>query len=469
MAQLFYRFRNINSLLGFEELQKQTIYFAPPEDLNDPMEGFRNLIWSGDTIAWKNLFKHYLMCLERVSSLLILCGEEHHTLKEGDLPIYNSYDHFPTPQYKKLFETIATDFFDLSINVIEKIATRTTPVKRYELQIYLTLIHLTAIEVIQKNYELCGFIPKREFSHTHISDTLAQIIIMIDTVEKMLQEAQGYQQVEDIFDMFKNFQDNITLRNKCEGTFCQDFPNRNFVLVDFPEKYLNEIEKLLYPQWYTACFMTESHSSSVWGHYGDGHKGVCLIFQSEHSENGDFIRLKGKVGWGSEGAIMGDRNHPFYQVNYEDGFEEIDFFKYIGSLPAHQLLSMWYTDEDKTLSKAADSYISNEEKWRQQYWNIYQRDILIKTKDWAYEKEYRLILNGLLEHDISKEHRLLTYDFKSLKGIIFGIKTSTEDKLKIIDIIRNKCKQHNRNDFEFYQAYYSSKDKNIQHRKMAFL
>ncbi|MDD3770168.1 MAG: DUF2971 domain-containing protein [Sulfuricurvum sp.] len=469
MTRRFYRFRNINTLLGFEELQKQTIYFAPPKDLNDPMEGFRNLIWSGDAIAWKNLFKHYLMCLERVSGLLILCGEEHYTLKDDDIPIYNTYDDFPTPQYKKLFEAMATDFFDLCIEVIERIATRTTPIKRGELQIYLSLMHWIAIEVIEKNYALTGMIPKKEFDHSNFSDPLVQIITMIDTVEKMLQEAQDHQYAEEIFDVFKNLQDNIALRHKCEGTFCQDFPNRNFVLIDFPEKYLNEIEKLLYPEWYTACFMTECYSSSVWGHYGDGHKGICLIFESNHNENEDFIQLKGKVGWGSEGAIIGDRNHQFYKVNYEDGFGEIDFFKSIGSLPTHQLLSMWYMDENKTVSKVADSYISNEKEWQQQYWNTYLRDILIKTKDWAYEQEYRLILNGLLEHEISKEHRLLTYNFQSLKGIIFGIKTSTEDKLKIIDIIKSKCKVHNRDDFEFYQAYYSSKDKNIQHRKMSFL
>lgn len=469
MAQLFYRFRNINSLLGFEELQQQTIYFASPGDLNDPMEGFRNLVWSGDTIAWKNLFKHYLMCLEHASSLLMICGEEHHFLKEDDIPVYNSYDDFPTPQYKRLFDKMIADFFDIFMEVIEKIATRTTPVKRDELQIYLTAIHLLVIEVIQKNYEQNRLIPKREFTYAKGSEAVTQIIAIIDAVEAMIKEAQDHKQVDDIFDIFKNLQDSIILRNKSEGTFYQDFSNRNFVFVDFPEKYLNEIEKLLYPQWYTACFMKESHSSSVWGHYGDGHKGVCLIFESEHSEKEDFIRLKGKVGWGSEGPIMGDRNHLFHQVNYEDGFEEIDFFKFIGSLPTHQLLSMWYMNEDKTLSKVADSYISNEETWQQQYWNVYQRDILIKTKDWAYEKEYRLILNGLLENDISKEHRLLTYDFQSLKGMIFGIKTSSQDKLKIIDIIKNKCKEHNRDNFDFYQAYYSSIDKNIQHRKMAFL
>ncbi len=70
---------------------------------------------------------------------------------------------------------------------------------------------------------------------------------------------------------------------------------------------------------------------------------------------------------------------------------------------------------------------------------------------------------------IEKEKRTLKYDFNSLKGLIFGIKTSMEDKIKIIDIIRQKCKENNRNDFELYQAYYSHRDKNIQHKKIGFL
>ena len=54
-------------------------------------------------------------------------------------------------------------------------------------------------------------------------------------------------------------------------------------------------------------------------------------------------------------------------------------------------------------------------------------------------------------------------------GVIFGIKTSLEDKLKVIDIIANKCKVNNRNDFEFYQAYYYHENKNIQHKKLSLI
>ena len=57
---------------------------------------------------------------------------------------------------------------------------------------------------------------------------------------------------------------------------------------------------------------------------------------------------------------------------------------------------------------------------------------------------------------------LLTYNFNSLKGIIFGIKTSKEDKREIIEIIQRKCAENNRTDFKFFQADYSSENGNIR-------
>ena len=49
----FFRFRTIDALLGqFQELKEQTIYFASPDELNDPMEGLRDIVWNGDQIVW---------------------------------------------------------------------------------------------------------------------------------------------------------------------------------------------------------------------------------------------------------------------------------------------------------------------------------------------------------------------------------------------------------------------------------
>lgn len=140
MSNEFYRFRRISSLIGeFKELENQSIYFAEPDSLNDPMEGFRDMYWSGDYIVWNNLFRHYLLCLERLCSLLLISGEEH-PISKDDMPVFSGEDDFPTPIYKELFNDITASFFDnknLS-TLIKSISERTTPVRRDELFFYLS-------------------------------------------------------------------------------------------------------------------------------------------------------------------------------------------------------------------------------------------------------------------------------------------------------------------------------------------
>ena len=72
MSKKFYRFRSIEKLIGKKELEQQAIYFAYPEQLNDPMEGYRDVFWLGDSIIWKNLFRHYLFCLQNISMLVLV-------------------------------------------------------------------------------------------------------------------------------------------------------------------------------------------------------------------------------------------------------------------------------------------------------------------------------------------------------------------------------------------------------------
>ena len=98
----FYRFRSIDSLLGeHQELEEQTIYFASPEELNDPMEGLRNTVWDGDKIVWTNLFKHYVFCLNR-SCLLLNITLKSRKLDVADIPILEHWNEIISP-YRKEF------------------------------------------------------------------------------------------------------------------------------------------------------------------------------------------------------------------------------------------------------------------------------------------------------------------------------------------------------------------------------
>lgn len=459
MSSLYYRFRSVKRLLGDDaELEEQIIFFASPEELNDPMEGFRNIYFSGDEIVWKNLFKHYLLCLEQVSQLLILCQEEHHTMTDKDIPVFKTYSDFETKEYEQLFESISTEFFDICQEFVKKISTRTTAIGRDELSMYLSSVHNIAIDVIEKNFVNKNLIPKRKAPYSLDTGVMEQTIKMIDLVEKMIKENEYVHKIDEIFRVQKNVYDDIKLHRNINDKFIFDFPNRNFVLIDFVEKYINSLETFLYPKWYTSCFMTEAYNSSVWAHYGDSHKGVCLIFEADQENslnlNGIDRSLNCKL--------------KFQSVNYENEFIGIDFFRLMGRLPVDKLLSTWYLDENKTISECADDILNNEDSWRKNYWNIFHRDILTKTKDWEYENECRLILSSMLEDEIVTKHRQKKYSFNSLKGLIFGIKTSIEDKAKIFEIIKKKCDIHKRDDFKFYQAYYCHEKKNIQHQKIGF-
>ena len=95
--------------------------------------------------------------------------------------------------------------------------------------------------------------------------------------------------------------------------------------------------------------------------------------------------------------------------------------------------------------------------------------ITTKFRDWEHEREYRLVLTSHAASLSELEHRKLKYKFEDLEGIIFGINTPTDVKLKITRIIERKCKEHGRPGFEFGQAWYSSVSGKIETRKLDLL
>ncbi len=462
MSKLFYRFRKTQNIFEYNELENQEIYFSSHEELNDPMEGFKNMVFNGDKIVWRNLFKHYLLCLESMYQSYLICGESHAKLEIDLIPIFRNFDDIEIPIYKKLFEKIYLETFEIYGQTIDKIATRTTPLSKEELFKYLYPFHMIALEVIQRNYEVEGLIPKRENVPDIQNFVKQDNIKFIDAIETMIREhgeekMDNFLKATSFFHKEFHFAQSINLKKT---------PNKLF-LLNFPNNYLRAIEKLTYPKNYVACFTGEkaSHNSSVWGHYGDCHKGVCLIF--EPSENIMLPFSNAKVAYGSKGVILGEKNLSFEKITYGDTYPEIDFFRSIGRLPIPKLNATWYMDVDKNLSDIHSKVFKDEEKRRDEYWNKYEKNNLIKTKDWEYEDEYRLVLNAGMDGEINnKDNRKLKYDFNNLKGLIFGINTSDEDKVKIFEIIQKKCLEHKRKDFKLFQSDYCNINKNIQFRKL---
>ena len=246
--------------------------------------------------------------------------------------------------------------------------------------------------------------------------------------------------------------------------------NAKFLVADFPWIYVDQLRRLLWPEWYAACFAKGYHNSSLWANYGDAHRGACLIFEAD--EEGEQARLKLKqVTGGSSSRDGGFREHwgfapmPFHEVRYQVKPDEVDFFRSMGQPSMDALLKLWYTDENGSLSDCATQIFgpdSDINAWQKRHWDDFIRDACFKTKDWEYEQEFRLTLNSGLEGSLCKRKRTLTYDFDSLKGIVFGIRTSDDDKLAIVDILTRKCRENQRTGFKFLQAYYSPETGDIR-------
>jgi hypothetical protein len=468
MIKTFHRFRSIKYLLGdkYNELENQEIYFASLEKLKDPMEGFKDIYWHGDEIIWKNFIKHYLLCLEHVCSLFII-GDKITNIDRKDIPIFKTEDNLPTPQYKQLFKEILDNFFgnDSISQCPKNFSSRLKPIRRNELLLYIRLLHQYALDVIFTVYENNNFIGKRSDDNKIAQKALLDIEAFLKITNK--EQTKHQDAIEMLYAAANHTftQINLIVRYNIPNN-----ENKDFVFLDFPEMYLHAIEKLIYPDWYTACFMSEySNSSSVWAHYGDGHQGVCLSFKALSENDKFFIALRGINGLSNSGPTYGNIKHLFYKINYENKFVEIDFFKSLGCLTRPVLSKFWYTDEAGSRSICADAVFDSEERWRNKHWSNFYKGATTKLKDWEREKEYRLILSSSLQDFSDPTKRKLNYDFNDLESITFGIETPMKDKKKIIKIIKTKCRKGNRADFKFYQAYYDSQKGSIERAELGLL
>ncbi|MYB00495.1 DUF2971 domain-containing protein [Candidatus Poribacteria bacterium] len=458
----FFRFRSINSLLvEHQELEKQTIYFASPEELNDPMEGFRDIVWSGDKIVWTNFFKHYVYCLYLSYFQFRLVGDSK-TLEIDSIPILGCWDQLPSPQAQNLFDEIWHNFLNVPNiqEIIEALANTKHKIRYREIGYYLRIIYPVLLKEIIKSYITHGLLPKSEMPELPEELPLSAFLAAILFTLKLTEEAKTEKELDDAFLFSEMMDNNERFKEQYNSRpISTDILRKNnqLVIFDFPKVYVEQLERLLWPEWYTTCFMKSYHNSSMWGNYGDNHKGICLIFEGVETDNLNSLEL-------NLAANGGTRTIPFREVTYADRPSEIDFFRTICRLPIAALRKLWYTDREGKISECA-AHIGpdrDEDTWRKKYWNKFFRDITIKTKDWAYEQEYRLILEDGLSEFNKRSDRTLTYDFNSLKGIIFGIRTSDEDKRKIIEIIEKKCEKYNRADFKFFQADYSAENGNIR-------
>ena len=455
-----YRFRPVSRLLDNDgqsgELDSQYIYLADPVQLNDPLEGYKDLFFSGDKVVWGALIRHYISCL--VNNCLRFSASP------DEDPIHNPIEIFTSRR------ELSPKANEINSKVYERLVSQPAITKyidflssdrdihQHELVSHLNLIHLAALAtVFEIFYELKLFngnpeplIQERQDNLNYIESMLAQL------------PSLGVQHdiLSALFKAIRDVSNEIQLLKKCNASKSSENPAWTFIRFEYPEAFSKELEKLVYPNWYTACFMEGCADSSIWGTYGGNHQDVCLKFKVDNDDGYPSIKLNTPVSYGVNGVEMSFIKHKLHKVSYDKNFVRVDFFRSLGRLTAPQL-NDWYYSTTGEASVCAKKVLENEEKWRKDYWENFYHSVTVKLKAWDREQEWRIVMAPSAT-DLSKsEHRKLKYDFNCLEGIIFGIKTTLNDKTKIILRIHDLCKEFGRSEFNFYQARYDDKSKTI--------
>lgn len=425
---MIYRYRSIDKVLEFKELEKQELYFSKLDDLNDYAEGFINLKWFGDEICWKGLFKHYIYCLD-LTLLKLSLKAEIDDIKE--IPIYLDLTRV-TDKHKEILSKITDIFFNLeSVKfLLKKLENDKIKLSSYEIEFFLKFYHTIIIDIL-----ICvnNDMPEEKI----IKD------FGIDSFVVFLDEYFKNETFKNEKETYLNIILNSLLKIEEKNNFKDE--KTGFVYKLFTSEYISKLKYLTYPEWYISCFSESFDNPVMWSSYADSNKGICLIFKYETIKNDKIIELHDKIGIRNGEDYYGYSKFRFEKVNYSGEFKEINFFNSLGRLNRNQL-DIWLSDKEQI-----SEYYKHDDEWRNQYWDNFNDLVSTKNPQWSYENEYRLISDNLFFSKDSLKDRVLKYKFTNLDGIIFGLNTTEENKSSIINIIAKKCKENNRDKFNFYK------------------
>ena len=447
----FFRYRSISSLKKYKELHNLDIYFASPEELNDPLEKDLNVIWKGDEIAFRGLFKHYLYVL----SHLYYDVQFRNPTKKIDverLPVFVTEDVLQAPEMPEMFRDIYNEFFDSKIinTFPQQMADSGKKFTADEIVCLFRSVHLYACMIVISKIKkyLTGRNPRQE-TYERIYQTVKNKQSYLKIINSLVDSSMTGDVVGLTNSLILQQEHYKIYLNKIAGD--EDMFNFNVLNFDFPELYVRQITKLIYVNWYIACFSTSFRNEPMWSHYADQENGICLCFKVNTKNKENFLPLS---GLGSDDATM--HEYKLAPVKYLDLHPEINFFTSLGGLPFPVIKKFMLCDYDSaSFSSCLKAY--DDANWRITYADKFQESVCTKNKNWSYEQEYRLFyLDVLGSMSAAPLKRVGHYNFDSLEGIIFGRRVAPEDKRHIIEIVRQHCKMRNRSQFYFFDLYYST-------------
>ena len=449
-----YHYRKIDSAL--EEIRNGTFHFSSREELNDPVEGHLHVFWQGDKSAWQGLIRNFVCSLYKALDFYLLQADEESIIHKTVMKDVHQVDDKPIGRD---FQYVGDQF--LADEEIDGIAAlygdNYLHVEEKELRMILTFIHQKAFYLCIQRMKSRQLIPEEIADDILSRRTNDRIefpheIMQADLPDEKPRKAIASfaeEAMEDIIEMryldIGSTEEHFLFGDKFDK-LDEGRAKRLWMLisVDFPKSYVSQLEDMLYPEAYAVCFSVKDNDSAMWGNYADNHKGVCLVYETDEENR---IRVAGRMS-------------SVKPIDYDAPIIERNFFETFGRLTYTQIRS-WLTGTDG-ISKSIGAF-SDENAWREAYWAAFNAKSYRKLNAWKHEEEYRIVISNYFQQYNNPKSRNLQFDMKSLKGVIFGIKTSEYDKKQIVDALKEKSDELG--DVKFYQAEFNDDLQEIKIRE----
>lgn len=440
---LLYRYRNIKNAVA--ELDSGTVYFAEPKELNDPLEGYLKIFWQGDKFAWQGLLKKYICSLfYNLQTYLITAG---HFPPQNIILDTNKFKNSPVSQ---IFAELGEKFLSEGRirDVIELYGDDETKCYSREMEfIFRTVIDIACTICVEK-CKVLGLI-RDDFDEKFFDveyELSFEELKSVDcaTRKKKIDELENLN-CDMIESCLIGLKLNMKSTNDLQFLFKQHMLWLRFI---FPRIFVENLKEIMYPNGYVVCFSKNPTNSSMWGNYADNHSGICFVYETEHHDGREFVNFSAKP-------------LEVKPVKYSDEVIERNFFDTLQNL---NFISAedWLTGLDGQKSKKLTAT-----KDFSRYDDDYQEKFYRKMPDWRYEQEYRVFLSDKFYRYKDNFSRRLKYNLNALTGIIFGIRTDFDDKLKILQkLVRLK---KDISDFKFFQAEYDDETQLISIREKILL
>lgn len=461
---LIYQFRPISRISylnngkihkDIERLNKREIYFSPLGQLNDPLDGKIRFIWNAEKEIWKGFIYHYANVLYTRIILITL---------EADM---NEIKNFHTHGYinndlpfKQSLRIALDNFFDTKSGeeILIQLSSKNKLYTDDIVSFFGYFIHHEVLQIISSTFSLPFTQQGLEFlKQKPINEYEYMKNSFLSEKENVSKELQlmMYTELSFLREMLNKQNDSIP--KEIPNYLFQSFHYIKYLFcADFIEKFQSHA---LY-QWGISSFSNKCSNTLMWSHYAESHKGICLVFEVNSKDcfdpykffNSDDLKdyfFNSSIC--SNGILLG-------KVNNVDDVPEQSIFKTMDQFArgtADEIFSFY--------DGGIDAFYPREERIKQ-IDELYKKASLQKTLYWEYEDEVRMIMTGLHERyteSVKNNKTVLRFNLENLKGVIFGVRTSIDDKLKVIDVLKEMYKKQEAKPV-IYQAIYSQNDNEIK-------